>query len=26
VFDHLKVNGKHVKDVELVRGDVVEKK
>ncbi len=25
VFDHLKVNGKHVKDVELVRGDVVNK-
>jgi hypothetical protein len=25
VFDHLKVNGKHVKEVELVRGDVVNK-
>lgn len=24
-FDHLKVNGKHAKDVELVRGDVVNK-
>lgn len=26
VFEHLKVNGKHAKEVELVRGDVVEKK
>lgn len=26
VFEHLNVNGKHAKDVELVSGDVVEKK